>query len=145
MSTCSRCCGGPSCIHIATTVSCRDFRNQLNMPTVMKRPSTMKKPATSTMKKPAAMKKGVVMNRPSTMAKPAASIPTIECTHCSGTFDEYYFICGDTDDWLCHKCWINNLHKHDGYNSYNIDWDQLKFFGQIVDKYGNEVHINDIN
>ena len=84
------------------------------------------------------------------MAKPAAAtfiddrIPTIECTHCSGTFDEYYFVWGDTKDWLCHKCWSNDLHEHRGYKSYNITWDELKFFGQIYDKYGNVV-ARDIN
>ena len=105
------------------------------MPTVMKRPSTMKKPATSTMKKPAVSS----MKRPSTMAEPVASIPTIKCTHCSGTFDEYYFICGDTNDWLCRKCWTKDLHEHRGYKSWSMQWDHLKFFGQIFDTYGNAV------
>ena len=108
------------------------------MPTVMKRPSTMKKPATSTMKKPAVSS----MKRPSTMAEPVASIPTIKCTHCSGTFDEYYFICGDTNDWLCRKCWTQDLHEHRGYKSWSMQWDHLKFFGQIFDKYGNAVAVD---
>ena len=90
------------------------------------------------MKKLSTMKKTATTKKPATMRTcKAVGKKVILCTHCKKTKDEYYLMFAHKKDYLCYQCWFED--ERTRTHEADMQWDDLKYFGQIHDKHGNAV------